>query len=351
MDISKLLSVIIPVYNTADYLEQCVNSVLQQKYSPMEIIIINDCSTDDSRFLIDKLAELDSRIKVVHKTINEGVGCARNTGIALAKGSFFTFIDSDDWLEPDVYSKMMNKMIQANLDIIQGKMVLDFGMYVLCSKDTEVLKIFLTEEAQLSLMLLREITASVCDKIFKAEIFTNINFNNTRIYEDTEILFLLINESKKVGFYDKSTYRYRQNINSLSHQPISIEKALLSMEICKKRIMFFEKKSEILYFSAKKKYFTKIIGIYYTLDKKQYGSGKFLIELCLTANNLLQEILPKMPMKERILLKLLAKSLRNNFAGFFLKPIVAFLYGRKKWGLGLDLRKSAINVNLKKNMQ
>ena len=104
----NMLSVIIPVYNTAQYLEQCIRSVLNSTYSNLEIICVDDGSTDGSGELLDRLAKSDARIKAIH-TANRGVSKARNTALAVAAGEFVTFVDSDDWIEPDYYAVMLNK--------------------------------------------------------------------------------------------------------------------------------------------------------------------------------------------------------------------------------------------------
>lgn len=101
---TPLLSVIIPVYNTEKYLERCISSVVTQSYKNLEIFLVDDGSTDRSSEICDNWAERDSRIHVCHK-INEGPGAARNIGIKMSEGGYITFIDSDDWIEPDMYEK------------------------------------------------------------------------------------------------------------------------------------------------------------------------------------------------------------------------------------------------------
>lgn len=102
----KKLSVIVPVYNTAQYLEKCIGSILSNTYQNIEIICINDGSTDESETILNKLANEDSRIKVVH-TQNGGVSKARNLGLSIAQGELISFVDSDDWIEPDYYSSLL----------------------------------------------------------------------------------------------------------------------------------------------------------------------------------------------------------------------------------------------------
>lgn len=111
------ISVVIPVYNVENYLHRCVDSVLNQTFQDFEIILINDGSKDSSGEICDEYAKQDKRIKVIHKK-NARVSAARNDGIRMAKGKYLSFIDSDDWIEPEMYQEMVNKAEELNLDII-----------------------------------------------------------------------------------------------------------------------------------------------------------------------------------------------------------------------------------------
>ena len=100
------ISVIVPVYNVSRYLENCVNSITSQDFSDFEVILVDDCSPDNSGEICDRLAEKDGRIKVIHKEKNGGLGEARKTGMQYACGEWAVFADSDDWLEPNTFSRL-----------------------------------------------------------------------------------------------------------------------------------------------------------------------------------------------------------------------------------------------------
>lgn len=112
------LSVIIPVYNVAEYLEQCINSVLKQEYDKYELILVDDGSTDESGHICDKYAQQHTGIKVVHQK-NQGHTAARQKGFEIAEGDYIFFMDSDDWIDPRMFSVMMKKADNTNADIIQ----------------------------------------------------------------------------------------------------------------------------------------------------------------------------------------------------------------------------------------
>ena len=104
-----LVSVIVPVYNTAPWLRKCLDSIINQTYRNLEIICVNDGSTDDSASILDEYAAKDARIKVIHQA-NAGVSVARNKGLDIAVGEYVSFVDSDDWLEPETYERALNRM-------------------------------------------------------------------------------------------------------------------------------------------------------------------------------------------------------------------------------------------------
>lgn len=122
---NDLISVVVPCYNVEKYLEKCVQSIVCQTYTNLEIILVDDGAKDSTPQLCDKLALTDSRIKVIHKA-NGGLSDARNAGLAVAGGKYITFFDSDDWVEPDTIKIAFDKMIAENLDLVIWGYVADF---------------------------------------------------------------------------------------------------------------------------------------------------------------------------------------------------------------------------------
>ena len=115
---STMISVIVPVYNVEPYLRKCLDSIVNQTYRDFEILIIDDGSTDGSGRICDEYAEKDSRIKVFH-TENRGLSCARNLGLAEAKGEWIGFVDSDDWIEPDMYEVLIRRAEETGADVVE----------------------------------------------------------------------------------------------------------------------------------------------------------------------------------------------------------------------------------------
>lgn len=114
---SDLISIIVPVYNIERYLRQCIESICKQTYRELEIILVDDGSTDDSAYICDEYAKQDSRIKVLHKK-NEGLVNARKDGLTLSSGQYIAYVDGDDWIEPEMYKHMYQIMVSQSVDII-----------------------------------------------------------------------------------------------------------------------------------------------------------------------------------------------------------------------------------------
>lgn len=190
--IKGLISIIVPVYNAEKYIETCINSIRNQTYSKLEIILINDGSTDKSGDICQKYAKLDSRIKYIEEP-NHGQGYARNYGIEISTGEFIGFVDADDQLELDMYEVLYSAIVKYKADfagcdhsnIIDGKVIYRRAPKLGCEK-----KIFSKQEALSEFSTGENIAWGVWDKIFRKTSLKDTRFPNERIHgEDT--LFLL----------------------------------------------------------------------------------------------------------------------------------------------------------------
>lgn len=200
---SVMLSVIIPVYNVSAYLEKCVWSVINQTYKDLEIILINDGSTDDSLSKCKILAEKDSRILLINQN-NYGLSVARNTGLNHSSGEYVFFLDSDDWLfDSSSIAIMMDSFINHEVEIA-------IGQFKLSNSDEVSILTNFKEYMHTATCF------SACNKIFKKSIFNNYRFTSGRINEDVDLIsrFLFNN---KIVFVSKITYVYYQREGSIQH--------------------------------------------------------------------------------------------------------------------------------------
>lgn len=211
-----LISVIVPIYNVEAYLERCVNSILNQTYKNLEIILVDDGSPDNCPKMCDDYAKKDERVVVIHKE-NGGLSDARNAGINIAKGKYLTFVDSDDYVEKNYVEFLYNLIDKYDADISMGKQYVKYPDKLL-NTGTGVLYSNLTKEEILKKLLYSDdfdVSASV--KLYKRELFKNIRFPKGRIFEDTATMHLFIDNSKRVVLYSVPIYYYAMRNNSITN--------------------------------------------------------------------------------------------------------------------------------------
>lgn len=223
------VSVIVPVYNTEQYLKECVDSLLKQTLTDLEIILIDDGSPDNSACICDEYAKLDSRVKVIHKE-NGGLSSARNAALDICKGEYIGFVDSDDFVEPTMFEELYNSAINYNSDIsicalstfseksIIPKM-LPFEKEVY--KDSDIMKCFLVPLlGENPNEKIKYLEGFVCRQLFKREIIGNIRFKSEREYfaEDVMFDFDIYPLCRTISVVNKPLYFYRYNGDSLSNK-------------------------------------------------------------------------------------------------------------------------------------
>ncbi len=213
-----LISVIVPVYNTALYLDDCIQSVMQQSYDNWQLILINDGSTDNSGEICDKWCQKDQRICVEHHT-KKGLGYIRNRGIALAKGECVAFLDSDDVYHRDFLEVMYNIMKKESVDIVQCNIArFKDGKRPPSQQQIENIRIELLDGQQMNERIYTSGVVdytSLCNKLFKKYIFDRIQFPLGKIHEDTFVSFKLYYLVEKVAVISSHLYFYRYRQSSI----------------------------------------------------------------------------------------------------------------------------------------
>lgn len=211
-----LVSVIIPVYNVEKYLDMCISSVVKQTYTNLEIILIDDGSTDYSGQICDEWANKDSRIIVVHKN-NGGLSDARNIGLDKAKGNWIVFVDSDDTISLDMISITMNVAKKNKVDMVAfGIKRVDEG-YNENSFDGESVK----PELLTGKTILYEFAKTgkgysiVCNKLYKKETWKNLRFPLGKIHEDEFVIVQILQRIRNIAIIDNVLYFYRQREGSI----------------------------------------------------------------------------------------------------------------------------------------
>ena len=205
------VSVIVPVYNTENYLEKCLDSLVKQTLKDIEIIVINDCSTDNSKKILEKYKNKYNNIKLINNTKNKGIGYNRNLGIEKAKGKYVSFIDSDDYVEHNMLEEMYNKAEKENLDIVMC------NFYKMLEKDDGT-TIEISSKHQIPFFentalidrprLLLDVELAPWNKIFKKDLINDIRFPQDIKYEDTVFVVKAMAKAKTIGMIDKKFNYY-----------------------------------------------------------------------------------------------------------------------------------------------
>jgi len=205
-----LISIIIPVYNIRDYVERCIRSVCAQTYRNLEIIIVDDGSTDGSGEVCDALALQDRRIRVIH-TENRGQGAARNRGLAVAKGEYTGFVDGDDYIDSDMYSfltSLMRRPEQPQIAVC-GHYFEKNGRDVKAHRMRSP-RVFSRDESIRLLVKDRLLMNYTWDKLFRRELLEGVKFEEGVLFEDISFVYKPVFKAERVAVFDKPKYHYVQ---------------------------------------------------------------------------------------------------------------------------------------------
>lgn len=241
----KMISIIIPVYNVEKCLRRCIESVINQTYSNIEIILVDDGSTDACPEICDEYEKTDDRIKVVHKS-NGGLSDARNVGIDIAQGKYIGFVDSDDYIHPNMYEQLLCALVESESDISVCDVEKVYGLeYEI--KDIKKInkKIYSKRNAVANLydadLYLRSVIA--CGKLYKKELFQNIRYPVGKVHEDEFTTYKVFYGSKKVIYIDCKYYYYYQRSDSITGSK-NFENALIALDAYKEMVDFYTQKKE-----------------------------------------------------------------------------------------------------------
>ena len=214
------ISVIVPVYNVEQYLERCVDSIISQTYTNLEIILVNDGSTDNSGKLCDELAKKDERIRVIHKE-NGGLSDARNRGIDEAESDLVGFIDSDDYIDSDMYEVLLKNLNNTDADL---SMCALYDVYnntpeaQVTNKETWKLS---SEQAIKMVMEAKILSVTAVNKLYRKSLFTDLKFEVGKIAEDAFIMIKLLDKCEKIVATNEKKYYYVHRENSITTQKFS----------------------------------------------------------------------------------------------------------------------------------
>lgn len=219
-----MISVIIPVYNVAPYLPECLDSVIGQTYTDLEIIIVNDGSTDESGAICNSYAQKDHRIRVIHQQ-NQGLSAARNAGIDAAHGEYISFLDSDDYMMPDLLEHLLNLCLEygADMSACSFDILLESGKRIPRKgiSFASMPEVYTGYEKMHAYVSLNKISTTAYCKLYDRTLFREIRFPVGRLHEDVFTTCQLVHAAKKIVISGKIGCIYRMRADSITHAPYS----------------------------------------------------------------------------------------------------------------------------------
>lgn len=279
-----MLSIIIPVYNVEHYIERCVKSIIDQEYYNWEIIAVDDGSKDSSGIILEKLSKADKRIHILH-VMNGGVSKARNIGLLNAKGEYITFVDADDMVKYDIYSKMIHEAIANKCDIVQCNYEELFENGSIRQITNSKKGIYTNKDDIIIACMERSIYANVFTKIYKKDVIQGIMFDEKISYaEDLKFVVECCNVSERISILNFIGYQYFLRSSSVDRSIIN-EKFLSVISVSD-------------FFISKYKYNN---FVYFYVEKNDVLQTKYLIDRISSQRGKMQKYLPIL--RKRILEK------------------------------------------------
>lgn len=240
MEKRPLISVIVPVYKVEPYLDRCVQSIVDQTWKNLEIILVDDGSPDGCARMCDEWARRDARIRVIHKE-NGGLSDARNAGMAAATGEYIGFVDSDDWIEPDMYRLLYEQMERTGSDIAACGIQMDWEDGTPPRQLTKVGSCVLeAEDAMRAVIEESWIKAPVWYKLYRTELVRGIPFPVGKCHEDVFWTYQAVGSAKRVAIFDTLCYHYVQRAGSIMGEGFSL-KRLDALEAKQLRLRYIQK--------------------------------------------------------------------------------------------------------------
>lgn len=234
------VTVIIPVYQVVEWVARCVNSVKEQTYENLEIILVDDGSTDGSGELCDELGEHDDRIRVIHQS-NCGLSAARNVGLAHASGRWVTFVDSDDWIHPEMIERLVS-MTAPNIDMAVSGFARVANTVPHRPLQPEPVDVLTTSQVLTRYFGTdRTLLTIACGKLFRRDMLSGISFPEGRLHEDEATTYLLLARARRIALTHNEMYYYFSRPTSITGSGLSIRNHVDIVRAAEERLEFFQR--------------------------------------------------------------------------------------------------------------
>lgn len=211
------VSIIVPIHNTADYLHKCIESLRNQTLQQIEIILVDNLSTDGSSEICDEYAKIDHRIKALHLSV-AGLSIARNAGMRVASAPYIGFIDSDDYIEPTMYQDMLAAIVKNDAEIAYCNFLLEYENKPDESPYQNSGNVYVRNPKEvLQDMMMEKVSCSACTKLYRSDFLAPLQFPEGKNYEDRLVMYEWVALCKKVVWVDNPFYHYVERQSSICH--------------------------------------------------------------------------------------------------------------------------------------
>ena len=263
----ELISIIVPVYNVENYLDACMRGIMNQTYSNIEIVLVDDGTTDNSGEMCDQYARLDGRIKVIHKE-NGGLSDARNKGIVQANGDYIMFIDSDDVVSYNLVEYLYKLVKDNSADIAICDTVHCYSNEKVIFKEETNIKLFESEDAIAEMLYQKSFLVSACGKLYRKEYFEEILFPKGMLFEDSAIMYKIFDKANKIVYGNAKLYGYMHREGSITTAKFS-KKDCDILLICDQLMEYMANRSKKLQKAARAYYITANLRVYLNANPKE----------------------------------------------------------------------------------
>lgn len=270
----ELVTIIVPIYNVEKYLKECIESIINQTYKNLEIILVNDGSTDDSLKICMDYKEKDKRIVIINK-INGGLSDARNKGIDAANGKYICFVDSDDYISSTYVELLYNEARKNNTDIVlcgiknvndEKKILSEYGYKKNIVKSGKELLFDYYQENGVEVIV-------AWNKLYKRELFNTYRYNVGKIHEDEFLTYKILYNLDKVSIISDKLYYYRKNDTSIVNKKFNLKRLDL-IEALENRMTFFKENSENKLYILTVELYVWVLKDFYVKTKRYIDNSK-----------------------------------------------------------------------------
>lgn len=279
------ISIIVPVYNVEEYLTNCIESLLNQTFKDFELILVNDGSTDNSLEICKKYKNIDNRICIVDKK-NGGLSSARNAGLDVAKGDYIGFIDSDDYVHPEMYEILYKKMVEnsADISLCNFKKVYNYDEELLKNNKNIEQKILIESMSNIEALEKMDEENGVVlivawNKLYKRDLFRNLRYKHGAIHEDEFIVHRILYDAKKVIYVNEQLYFYMQRDGSIMNNITKITRIDYLLALSDRIKFFNEKGLKHLQYKYEETYLYEIFRVYPNFERKKNYIKKLLLRI------------------------------------------------------------------------